>query len=380
MNKNVRFLSSVLILCAFAGADVCAAPSVKILGSNTARVGSKPTVVKAPVADSSSINTQRLGSVRTKNTSAGTPVSINKVANSSDVSNGDESRFGMIKYVNLQSAPKTLPTYTTPGAQSGVTDADFATLSDRVSNLERDKISAGEGLVLENNTIFIDEDFADLPNRFNDLSYDIDDLSAEVDTKVSSEELNEFANGYYTKEEVDAKVENIVVGDTSGLFNGKQDIITDLGDIRSGAAAGKTAVQPDTLNTTLSGYATKGDLDSKLDAVALDDYATKDALDSKLDASALDDYATKDALNLKADASSLNNYLTTVNAAATYQPIGTYVSNPELPESSGDFMLVVNRDDEGGYTYSWKSVETAGTNTGSGDTGGGGWGFDDSDW
>ena len=58
---------------------------------------------------------------------------------------------------------------------------------------------------------------------------------------------------------------------------GKQATISDLSDIRSGAAAGATAVQPGTLTTTLAGYATTSDLNT-----ALGDYTTTADLNTAL--------------------------------------------------------------------------------------------------
>ena len=580
MNKNINFLSSVLVLCVFGITGANAAPSVRMLGANSTKVGTNASVVKSD--NKTSTSTQRLGTIRSKAVSAGTPVNVNKVVTPSTATSSDsEARLSLGKYIHSTGVSAgTIKPGATTGSTAEVSSSDFVALSDQVRNLKdtkQDAISAGDGLVLDENTISLDSSA----------------VQAQVEDVLGSH--------YYTKNEIDTKVANIAAGDMSEALTGKQDTITDLAAIRSGAAAGATAVQPAALNdyatidalnlkanasalasyattsalsdkqdkidsehklsadlvsgldvyatvtalnskvdssvladyattsalsdkqdkidsehklsadlvsgldayatvTALnSGYYTKGEVDSKvanivagdlssalsgkqdkidsehklsadlvsgldvyatveamnskadvsvlsgyattsalndyatlealnskvdtsvlsgyattsalndyatLEALnskvdtsvlssyattsALNDYATLEALNSKVDTSvlsgyattsALDNYATVEALNSKADASALSSkadasalgsYLTTASASETYQPIGNYVSNPELPSESGNFVLVVNRDEEGAYTYSWKSAGAGGA--------GGGSGGDDDDW
>ena len=178
----------------------------------------------------------------------------------------------------------------------------------------------------------------------------------------------------YTKSEVDTKVANIVAGDMTEALSGKQDAIEDLTTIRSGAAAGATAVQPAALND----YALKTSIPSKTSDLTNDSgyltahqdisgKADKTEIPSKTSELTNDSgYITETALN---------DYLTTANAETAYQPKGTYVENPTLPDTSGNFVLVVNRDDNNNYTYSWKSAGDSGGGSGGDDD----W-FDDSDW
>lgn len=70
---------------------------------------------------------------------------------------------------------------------------------------------------------------------------------------------------------------------TGDALAGKQPTIADLANIRSGAAAGATAVQP----AALADYATKDELSYKANASDLANYATLTDLAGKADASAL---------------------------------------------------------------------------------------------
>ena len=223
MGSNIRFLSSVLVLCVFGVAGASAAPSVRMLGTNTARVGSNATVVKSENRLTPSTTTQRLGSIRPTNLGTAVPVTVNKASGSTETTNvaasSDGSRLGLGKYVhaNTVSTNSIKPSQAVPA----VTQDDFTTLTDRVSNLEsgieskQASISVGDGLILEDNSISFNEDFAELPNRFDELSGDLDNLAAEVDDKVSTETLA----GYYTKEEVDAQIEANVGPNSKTIYD-----------------------------------------------------------------------------------------------------------------------------------------------------------------
>ena len=98
-------------------------------------------------------------------------------------------------------------------------------------------------------------------------------------------------NGYATEEYVDGKIPTKVSeleNDANYLtahqdISGKQDVIEDLETIRSGAALGATSIQ------SLDGYATEEYVTSqgyalKSEIPSLDDYYTKGEIDSKIDA------------------------------------------------------------------------------------------------
>lgn len=196
MNKiNIGFLSSFLVVCTFGVTGAFAAPSVRMLGTNTARVGSGATVVKAPTT-SAQPATQRLGTIRPKNIGTVAPVTVNKVvAPTVSATSGDESRLSLGKYIHAAGVASGTISQSGTGAVPGTTSSDFVNLVDRVSNLEtsveskQPALSAGTGLSLDNNTIVLDEDIASLPNQVNEMQ-------------------NTIENNYYTKTEVETLVEN----------------------------------------------------------------------------------------------------------------------------------------------------------------------------
>ncbi len=196
MNKiNIGFLSSFLVVCTFGVTGAFAAPSVRMLGTNTARVGSGATVVKAPTT-SAQPATQRLGTIRPKNIGTVAPVTVNKVVTPTvSATSGDESRLSLGKYIHAAGVASGAISQPGTGAVPGTTSSDFVNLVDRVSNLEtsveskQPALSAGTGLSLDNNTIVLDEDIASLPNQVNEMQ-------------------NAIENNYYTKTEVETLVEN----------------------------------------------------------------------------------------------------------------------------------------------------------------------------
>lgn len=202
MNKNMRFLSSVFVLCVFGVADAHAVPSVKMLGSNSSRVGTSSAVAKPVPSSVSTATPQRLSSVRFQGIGSSAPVSVNKVANTNVASDSDESRLSVLKKVQVVNKPKTsVPAAPTP-ATPGITQQDFTKLSDRVSGLEvgmdlkQDALSVGDnGLVMEDNVIYLDESFAGLPNE-------VQELKGKVNSKVSTTDLNTTLSNYYNKEEI----------------------------------------------------------------------------------------------------------------------------------------------------------------------------------
>lgn len=105
--------------------------------------------------------------------------------------------------------------------------------------------------------------------------------------------------------------------------------ITDLDNIRSGAAAGAAA------SAALGSYLTQ--------SAASELYLTQSAADSRYLQSG--DYLTRSTAD------------------------SIYITNPELPTTAGDYTLVLNLNDNGVYTYSWKSG-TVNAGTGGSSSGG----------
>lgn len=112
---------------------------------------------------------------------------------------------------------------------------------------------------------------------------------SEVDEKIENIGIPEVdLSNYYTKQEInnkgyvtDSDVNDYVgneIGQLEEVINTKQDKITDLDSIRSGAAAGATALQ-----TIPSEYITETELETRLEnievEVSLDNYYTKAEVD-----------------------------------------------------------------------------------------------------
>ena len=224
---NMRFLSSVFVLTVFGVTGAFAAPSVKMLGTNTARIGTNTAVVKSnPGAGvSNSSQQQRLSSVRAKTMTSAAPVSIT----STNANTNGDARIGLgnaslNKY--LRSAPiNTAAPQQNPSqapVRPGVSDQDFTNLTDRVQDLEagienkQDALSAGTGLVLEDNTMYLSDDIAQLPSQ-------LDDMQDEIDTKVTQAQVNTTLNNslgnYYTKYEVQNILNDITGSDVKTIYD-----------------------------------------------------------------------------------------------------------------------------------------------------------------
>lgn len=195
MNKsNMRFLSSLLVGGVITTTNVMAAPSVRMLGTNSARVGTNAAVVKS---DTNTAATQRLGSIRPKTVSTVTPVTVNKVVSKANTvatepSADDEARLSLGKYIHATGVTtgsiKPATTTSTPSASS----SEFVDLADRVSDLESQAVlSAGDGLTVENNTIALSDDISSLPEQVSALQTNV-------------------ANNYYTMDGVETYVQNYV--------------------------------------------------------------------------------------------------------------------------------------------------------------------------
>ena len=223
MNKiNIGFLSSFLVVCTFGVTGAFAAPSVRMLGTNTARVGSGATVVKAPTT-SAQPTTQRLGTIRPKNIGTVAPVTVNKVVSPTvSATSGDESRLSLGKYIHAAGVASGTISQPGMGAVPGTTSSDFVNLVDRVSNLEtsveskQPALSAGTGLSLDNNTIVLDEDIASLPNQVNEMQ-------DEIDTKISKAEV---ADNYYTKEQVTNVIRETVDSGVNVVYTSEDGVRT----------------------------------------------------------------------------------------------------------------------------------------------------------
>ncbi len=227
--SNIRFLSSVLVLCLFGVVDAYAAPTVKKLGANTARIGANTTVVNAPYTSSSA---QRLGTIRKIQSTSAAPVTVNNSTTTQNLSAaGDTSRLGMGKYISVPGVATAPVIAKIPAAQQkpAVSSDDFINLSDRVSDLEtdidfkQDALSVGNGLILEDNLLELDDEITQMPEMLDEMSGQLDELadnldglSAQVEGKVSTEELNE---NYYTINQVNQIVNGITVEPLNTIYD-----------------------------------------------------------------------------------------------------------------------------------------------------------------
>lgn len=189
----------------FGMVDASAAPSVKRLGTNTVRIGANTPTVKSQTTTTTAAP-QRLSTVR-KNVAPVAPVAVNKTVSAAtpDTDDATQARLSLGKYIHSTGVatgnikPSTTPT---------ISSSDFINLTDRVTNLEsnvdlkQDAISAGDGLVMDNDTIGLNPEYVQIPER-------IDSLQTQIDTKVSASELND---NYYTKTQI-----NKVLGDLEDL-------------------------------------------------------------------------------------------------------------------------------------------------------------------
>ena len=209
IKSNIRFLSSVLVMSVFGMASVSAAPSVKMLGTNTARVGSNTSVVKTN--NTATPTTQRLGSIRPTNVGSGMPVTVTKVPSKVNTVNtvgttdsGDAARLSLGKYIHSTGVSAgTIKPSTGSSSNAGVSSSDFVNLVDRVQNLEngkQDAITAGDGLVKDGNTISFD------PVTLGDTVSDI------------------LGEDYYTADEIDEMLDGIGGGSSTYPSTTQQDV------------------------------------------------------------------------------------------------------------------------------------------------------------
>ena len=189
--SNMRILSSVLVMCVFGITSAGAAPSVKMLGTNTARIGTNANVVKSNT--NAGASTQRLGSIRPKTVNAGTPVTVNKVISANNTADSaSDARLSLGKYIHSTgvSAGTIKPASSTSTSTAGVAADAFDALVERVETLEngkQDAITPGQGLVLDGSTISLDP--------------------AVLQTQVEENVTTALEDNYYTADEINTILE-----------------------------------------------------------------------------------------------------------------------------------------------------------------------------
>lgn len=161
-----------------------AAPSIKKLGSNVARVGANTTIVKSDNTISNPDSVKRLSSVRSTNISGGVPVVANKGASVISAGNsGDGARLSLGKHIHSTgvASGNIKSINTTPAVSSD----EFVNLSDRVSQLATESTNSindvSDGLTdLTDRVSQLETDSTNSSNSINDVSEELSDLTVRV--------------------------------------------------------------------------------------------------------------------------------------------------------------------------------------------------------
>ena len=180
----------------------------------------------------------------------------------------------------------------------------------KVSDLENDlqyatigqikDFTAGDGITITGSTISVDNSIArtselnskisqvetELENK-QDTIPDLESIRTKANSAVQPDELEDYAKASSLTAAVDRITANeaSITAQASSISNlqasittldtSKQNVITDLDDIRAGASLGQTAVQPADLTTALQDYVTSESLDN-----ILTDYASSASVTS----------------------------------------------------------------------------------------------------
>ena len=207
-------------------------------------------------------------------------------------------------------------------------------------------------------------------NSSGDVGWVVDQSGTFIQVQADWAETDSSQPSY-----IDHKPDLSVYATASGVetaLAGKQDTISDLSEIRAGAAKGDTAVQPSTLESYATTSAMNTALAGKQDTIS--DLATirsgASAGATAVQPSALDSYATTSAMNTalagKQDTiSDLSTIRSGAEAGATaVQPSQLPSSDELVPSASsgdaGKVLTVDNQGNPGWVTPSAGTVYTAG--------------------
>ena len=212
---KTRFLSVFLMASILSAVAANAAPTVKRLGTNAARIGGNTTTTNVNTSTASPVSsTQRLSSIRKTPTGTTAPITVNKVITPQNTTNED-ARLGLGKYIHATGMATGNIKPVTPAPGPGVSSDDFINLTDRVSGLEsalelkQNILTVGNGLTLENNTLELNSDVSQISEK-------LDTLQSQLDGKVSTTELDE---NYYNKYEVYDIINNRAVEEVDTIFD-----------------------------------------------------------------------------------------------------------------------------------------------------------------
>ena len=178
----------------------------------------------------------------------------------------------------------------------------------------------------------------------------VNTLQGKIDLKADKEDLVDYA----TNEDLNKVAEDILddIPDISGLasenyvqsvasvinerIDGKQDKITDLATIRSGASAGATAVQP----SALDGYYTKAQTENRLNAEVSNINKTLDRLDTSTTTN-LNSIIELDERKVN-KATTINSKPLSSNITLTASDVGALPSDTEIPTTAGQVGALPN--------------------------------------
>jgi hypothetical protein len=181
LNRNLYFLA--LCMPCFVAIDAVAVPTIKRLGVSNANVTVNGTVdTNAKKTDFS--NKQRTTLVRPNSTLNLKPATVNKV----NIKNIDDTRLSVGKYIHNQGVTSGLIKPISSTVDPSVSSDEFIDLKDKVVLLESqiaDKqplLTAGDGIVIENDVIGLSEDIKNLPTEFSALQLKVDETVYDNDT------------------------------------------------------------------------------------------------------------------------------------------------------------------------------------------------------
>ena len=206
LHQNRRFLAVLLVLvCAFAYSSY-AAPAVKRLGmSNSGNIqNSNVTPSKASITPSKSATS-----------SMSRPAPVAKVGGTTSL-NAKAKTAGTADTERLAAIGKNLvKTKIISGTSVQPQGVDNSALIKRITDLEnqidakQENLEAGDGIIIDGNTISVSEEIAGLPEKVSDLNdkVDIANLSSNYYTIGQTQEYLE--ENYYTKAYVDQIVSQL---------------------------------------------------------------------------------------------------------------------------------------------------------------------------
>ena len=207
MRHDHSFVLMAVILCLGVVPEVLGAPAVKLLGQkNVANVAS---------------GAQRSGNVATQNRKSSVqsaklnvkPASINKATTVKAPDSKDE-RLSVGKYIHTTGVTSGVIKPVGTSSSSSVSSSDWLSLSDKVQQIEtdmeskQDRLSTGDGLILEDNVISVMGTINELPERVNTLQ-------GQMENKVD----NSMLSNYYTKNEISGVINAYVLEGNDTVYD-----------------------------------------------------------------------------------------------------------------------------------------------------------------